>query len=219
MCDSIAAPLTITLRSMRARHDGAEVLLQILLENGEHKEQKTLVLTTEQYCELKPTRGLISEETYEKIEEASKLCEAVRTGEYLLSFGANSVQSLTRKLVQRGYQRDVALAAAQRLEGEGLIDEERDLRHEVEKCLRKLWGAKRIRTHLWSRGYASESMQSLDELLTQVDFEASCVALIKKHYGDLPEDREEQRRVVAFLSRYGYSISEIRSALKALKTE
>lgn len=212
-------PLTITVRSLRAQHEGSEVLLQVLLENGEHKEQKSLILTTEQYCELKPTRGIISEEEYDKLEEASQLCDALRTGEYLLSFGANSVQALSRKLVQRGYQRDVALSAACRLEQAGLINEERDLGREVERCLRKLWGSKRIRTHLWSRGYADEAMQGLDELLRQVDFEQNCATLIKKHYGGVPEDRDEQRRAVSFLSRYGYSISEIRSAFKALTTE
>ena len=195
-------PLTITVRSLRAQHEGTEVLLQVLLENGEQKEQKSLILTTEQYCELKPTRGVISEEEYDKLEEASQLCNALRTGEYLLSFGANSVQALSRKLVQRGYQRDVALSAACRLEQAGLINEERDLGREVERCLRKLWGSKRIRTHLWSRGYADEAMQGLDELLQQVDFEQNCATLVKKHYGGVPEDRDEQRRAVSFLSRY-----------------
>lgn len=211
-----ALPLTVTVRSLRAQNDGAEVLVQVLLENGEHQEQRSLPLTMEQYCALKPTRGVISEEAYERLEEASLFCRALRNGESLLSYGANSVQTLTRKLVQRGYPRDVASAAAAHLEARGLIDEEKDMKREVEKSLRKLWGAKRISAHLWSRGFDHEVLSALPALLEEVDFVANCVALVRKHYGALPDDAEELRRMTAFLSRYGYSLPEIRAAFRLL---
>ena len=209
-------PLTITVRALRAQHEGAEMLVQLLLENGEHQEQKSLVITTEQYCEFNLTRGPISEELYEQIEEAAELCRALRSGESLLSYGANSVQALTRKLVGKGYNREVAAQAAERLAGYGLIDEERDMQREVEKCLRKLWGSKRISAHLWSKGYAAETMQGLPTLLEDVDFSQNCAALIKKHYGEVPTDADENRRMIASLSRYGYSIGEIRDAIRLL---
>ena len=210
-------PLTITVRALRAQHEGAEMLVQLLLENGEHQEQKSLVITTEQYCEFNLTRGPISEELYEQIEEAAELCRALRSGESLLSYGANSVQALTRKLVGKGYNREVAAQAAERLAGYGLIDEERDMQREVEKCLRKLWGSKRISAHLWSKGYAAETMQGLPPLLEDVDFSQNCAALIKKHYGEVPTDADENRRMIASLSRYGYSIGEIRDAIRLLQ--
>ena len=209
----VASPLVITVRALRAQHEGAEMLVQLLLENGEHQEQKSLVITTEQYLEFNLTRGPIDEETYEKIEEAAELCRALRSGESLLSYGANSVQALTRKLIGKGYKRDVAALAAERLAGYGLIDEERDMQREVEKCLRKLWGAKRISAHLWSKGYAQETMHGLADLLSEVDFSKNCAMLIKKHYGEVPTDADEHRRMIASLSRYGYSIGEIRKAI------
>ncbi len=210
-------PLTITVRALRAQHEGAEMLVQLLLENGEHQEQKSLVITTEQYCEFNLTRGPITEELYEQIEEAAELCRALRSGESLLSYGANSVQALTRKLVGKGYKREVAAQAAERLAGYGLIDEKRDMQREVEKCLRKLWGSKRISAHLWSKGYATETMQGLSTLLEDVDFSQNCAALIKKHYGEVPTDADENRRMIASLSRYGYSIGEIREAIRLLR--
>lgn len=212
-------PLTITIRALRAQHEGAEMLVQLLLENGEHQEQKSLVITTEQYCEFNLTRGPINEETYEKIEEAAELCRALRSGESLLSYGANSVQALTRKLVGKGYKREVAAAAAERLAGYGLIDEERDMKREVEKCLRKLWGSKRISAHLWNKGYAPETMQGLSELLDDIDFSQHCAVLIQKHYGEVPTDVDEHRRMIASLSRYGYSIGEIREAIRLLREQ
>ena len=210
-------PLTITVRALRAQHDGAEVLVQVLLENGEHREQKSLPLTMEQYCEIKPQRGVISEEAYERIEAASQLCLALRSGENLLSYGANSVGLLTRKLMQRGYSREIATAATKRLESAGLIDEAGDVRREVEKCLRKLWGEKRISAHLWNRGFASEALADLPEILSQIDFEENCAALIRKKYGGVPTDRDELRRMTASLARYGYSIAQIRAAMRTFQ--
>ena len=66
----VASPLTITVRALRAQHEGAEMLVQLLLENGEHQEQKSLVITTEQYCEFNLARGPITEDVYEKLEQA-----------------------------------------------------------------------------------------------------------------------------------------------------
>ena len=212
----VTSPLSITIRALRAQHEGAEMLVQLLLENGEHQEQKSLIITTEQYCEFNLTRGPITEEIYERLEEAAELCRALRSGESLLSYGANSVQALTRKLVGKGYKREVAARAAERLAGYGLIDEERDMKREVEKCLRKLWGSKRISAHLWSKGYAAETMQGFSSLLEDVDFSQNCALLIQKHYGEVPTDADEHRRMIASLSRYGYSIGEIREAIRLL---
>ena len=185
-------PLTITVRSLRSQHEGAEILVGVLLESGGNKEQKNLPLTAEQYYEIKPTKGEISEEMYERLEEASQFCQALRCGEHLLSYGSNSAQTLARKLTQRGYSR------------------------EVEKCLKKLWGAKRISAHLWSKGFAGESMEELPEILEEVDFSANCAALIRKHYCESPEDPDEFRRMTASLARYGYSVGEIKNAIRIL---
>ncbi len=209
----------ITVRSLHAQNDGAEVALRILLENGERREERRLVLTTEQYCELKPVRGVISEERFDVLESAAQLCAAIRAGEHLLSYGANSVQALTQKLVRRGYMRETAACAAQRLGEMGLINESGDLRRELEKCLRKLWGAKRIRAHMWSRGFGTDAMGELPALLEEVDFVANCAALIRKHYGTPPQNADERRRMIASLGRYGYSLTEIREALSTAQTD
>ena len=108
----------------------------------------------------------------------------------------------------------IASSAAARLESRGLIDEERDVRREVEKCLRKCWGEKRIRAHLWGRGFGAEAISSLPEVFAEVNFVKNCAALIRKHYGQVPSDPTEQKRMIAFLSRYGYSLGEIRTAMR-----
>ena len=211
------AGMTITVRSLYAQNSGAEVALRILLENGEHREERRLILTTEQYCELKPVRGEITEEYYDTLEAAAQLCAAIRAGEHLLSYGANSERALTQKLVRRGYLHETAALAAKKLCEMGLIDEQGDLRRELEKCLRKLWGAKRIQAHLWSRGFGADAMSALPSLLDEVDFVSNCAALIRKHYGTVPNGADERRRMIASLGRYGYSLSEIRAAFAHLQ--
>ena len=207
----------ITVRSLYAQNEGSEIAVRVLLESGEHREERRLLITAEQYYELKPCKGVITEECYEQLEEASLLCNAIRSGENLLSYGANSVQMLSQKLMRRGFSRDVAQTAAQKLQAMGLIDEQSDLRRELEKCLRKLWGAKRIRAHLWSRGFASDAMTELPSLLEEVDFASNCAALIRKHYVGIPKDADERRRMLASLSRYGYSITEIQAAISLVE--
>ena len=217
MNDAMMHPMTVRIARLRVQNANSEVAVQVVFENGEHREQKSLLLTMEQYCEIKPVKGEISEEQYEALEQASELCMALRCGEHLLSYGSNSVMTLTRKIMQRGFSNQVASEAARKLCEMGLIDEVADVRREVEKCVRKLWGAKRISAHLWNRGFASESLAELPALLAQIDFSENCAKLINKHYGGIPEDADEHRRMTAGLCRYGYSIGEIREACRMLE--
>lgn len=211
--------LKITIRHLRAQNNGAEISVGVLLENGEHCEQKNMIVTTEQYTEWKLCRGEISEETYELLEDATLLCKAMRNGEHLLAYGANTKQMLARKLTQKGYSREISERAAERLCEMGLLNEDNDLRREVEKCLRKLWGEKRIVSHLWNRGFSADTMTSLPMLLEEVDFALNCKMLIRKHYGGVPSDINEQRRMIAGLSRYGYSLGEIKNAIRQVLEE
>ena len=211
-----SASIRIVITRLRVQNANSEVAVRISLESGEHREQKDLPLTMEQYCDLRPVKGEISEEQYEALERASELCMALRCGEHLLSYAPSSRLMLTRKIMQRGFSNKIASEAAEKLSEMGLIDEAADVRREVEKCVRKLWGAKRISAHLWSRGFASESLSDLGELLAGVDFSENCARLIEKHYGGVPAEESEHRRMINGLCRYGYSLTEIREACRML---
>ena len=62
--------LQISILRITSQNAGSEVSIRVVLENGEHREQKSLVLTMEQYCEIKPMKGRIEEETYDLLCEA-----------------------------------------------------------------------------------------------------------------------------------------------------
>ncbi|MBQ9805935.1 MAG: RecX family transcriptional regulator [Clostridia bacterium] len=210
--------LSITLRSITSQNNGSEVALRILIECDEHREERRLILSMDQYLEQKPTKGELTEEAFEALEAAAELCRAIRAGEHLLAYGGNTVQMLMQKLIRRGFSRAVAMQAAEELQRMGVINERRDMERELEKCLHKLWGAKRINAQMWARGFGVDAMAELPSLLESIDFVPRCAALIRKHYGEVPADGDEQRRMIAWLARYGYSLQEIRAAMRQIQT-
>lgn len=209
-----SAPLKITIESIRAKNDGEEMQITVVIENEFARDVRKLVILTEQYCALKPKKGAVTEEQFEALETAARLCGALRSGQSSLSYGSASVLHLTQKIMRHGYSKEEAAAAAERLRDAGLINEDAQLEHEVEKCLRKLWGARRIQNHLWAKGFAKETLASLPALLAPVDFAENCAALIRKRCGSLPGEQEERKKLFAALVRYGYSPDEIRAAFR-----
>ena len=206
--------LRILLRSVRAQNGGEQIALSVTLESGEQSETRSFLLTAGQYCELRLQKGELTEEELDALERASRLYGAIRCGENLLSYGANSVRTLTGKIMRHGYSGEEAAEAAAYLESIGLINEVSDMEREVEKCLRKYWGAERIRSHLWSRGYSKETLEQVPRTLEEVDFVENCRCLIRKHFGGPPENREERDRMTASLYRYGYRFEEIKRAMR-----
>ena len=211
--------LKISIASIRALNGGAEMQITAVMENGSARDVQKLVILTEQYCSLNPKKGSITEEQFEALESAARLCGALRSGQSALSYGSASVLHLTQKIMRRGYSKEEASAAAERLREAGLINEDEHLAREVEKCLRKLWGARRIRSHLWTKGFSKETLEALPALLDAVDFPENCAALIRKHCGALPADAAERKKLYASLARYGYSPEEIREAFRRMTAQ
>lgn len=211
------APLVITVGDIREQSGGDAVAISVLLAAGTRSEHRTLVIGVSDYAALKPRKGTVTEEEFEALEAAARLFGAMRCGEKLLAYGANTRLMLVRKIMRHGYSREESETAAARLLAFGLIDEEGDLRREVEKCLRKLWGEGRIRNHLYARGFSREAMETLQAVLSEVDFPENCRRLIEKQYGTLPQSGDEERRMVACLYRYGYRMDDIRTAVRMLR--
>jgi len=209
----------ILLRTLRAENNGERISLGISLENGEQSESRTLVISAEQYCELNLKRGELTEEIFDRIEEASRFYAAIRCGENLLSYGPATAQALTAKIMRHGHGKAESVAAAAYLRERGLINESEDLRRELEKCLRKHWGAGRIRSHLWTKGFDKATLEELPLLLEEVDFTEHCASLIRKHFGGAPADKAERNRMTASLYRYGYTLSEIKQAFALMCEE
>ena len=195
-----SAPLTVTVRDIREQSDGGAVALSVVLAAGDRSECRTLVIGVADYAVLKPRKGTVTEEDFEALEAAARVWGAMRCGEKLLAYGANTRLMLIRKIMRHGYSREEAETAAERLSGMGLIDEENDLRNQ-----------------LFTRGFSRETMELLPEVLSEVDFAENCRRLIEKQYGGLPQDGDEERRMIACLYRYGYRMDDIRAAVRGLR--
>ena len=204
----------IEVKSIRTADNGGTILIDVLLTSDEDgkKEERSLLLLPEQYRELKIRRGLITREQFDAAEEASVLCQAVRRGRYLLSFGANSSSALCLKLRRKGFPADVAAAAVGIIQSEGAIDEGRDAVRQAELRVRHGEGRQRILSHLRSKGYGSAAIAEAEKYLDGVDFASLCRKVIEKKYGSLPTDRDDRQKCIASLRRLGFTFGQIRQA-------
>ena len=211
--------MKIEIISVSAMSEGAEMLLSLVISNDEGKrERKKILLFTEQYLELGLRRGsIIDEDTFEKLEEMSKLCLAMRKGSDLLSYSASSQVRLAQRLRSKGIDKKSAVAAAERLGEMGLINEEHDVERLVSSCVKKLWGKKKIYRELCAKGYEKEIVSR--ELSTIGDdvWVENCVALFRKKHKTFTNDPAVQKKIIASLARNGYSFSEIKRAIEIIE--
>ena len=207
--------MDIKIVSVNAVSEGAEMLLTISISGEMGKvEKRKLLIFTEPYFDLKLFRGaVIDEETFDKLEEISRRCKAMKKGSELLAYSASSERRLVQRLVSKGIDKDSASYAASSLKRMGVINEELDVEGAVKTYLKKLWGKKRIYKELCAKGYEKEYITSALEMIEDDIFEQNCALLFKRKYKTLPSDPAEQKKIIASLLRYGYSFAEIKKAI------
>ena len=191
------------------------ICIKILISDGEHSERKSLVVSEEDFADLGLCAGAdLSTDVYEQLDAAAEHFEAVRRGIYLLSYGANSRQSLAIKLRRRGYDKQLAEDVAGELYRRGYINECADAEGVIRACLARKYGKKRIIAKLHERGYDNEVIFRAFDNFGEIDYTANCAELIRKKYKYLPEERAELDKLIGALVRYGYSYGEIKGALE-----
>lgn len=211
--------MKIEIISVSALSEGAEMLVTVAMSDGENRvEKRKLLLFTEQYLDLGIRKGsIIDEDCFERLDQFSRECKAIRKGSDLLSYSASSKVRLAQRLYSKGIDKESAESAAEHLEKMGLINEGLDVERQVASCLKKLWGKKRIYRELCAKGYEREIVQEEISMLDDEIIVQNCVALMKKKYKVIPEDPSERKKVVAALTRYGYTFSEIKTAFRIIQ--
>ena len=208
--------MTISLTELKAINGGDEVCVTIELKEGENKEIKKLFLLASQYASLRIRKGEISEERFDEIAHAADIASAYKKGLFLLGYGACSEKKLKFKLKTKGFSEGISNEAVEMLVRAGYIDEKSDAERELEKCLSKLWGKKRIIAHLYTKGFATSAIDEASKVLDTVDFVENCRKLILKDHKDQLEAAREDialmTKLCATLQRMGYSFSEIKEA-------
>lgn len=211
--------MKIEVISVSAVSEGSEIVLTLSISNGEGKsEKRKFLLFTDQYLELGIGKGSVLDgDTFDRIEELSKLCVAIRKGTHLLSYSSSSKTRLALRLRQKGIDRESAEQAVEHLSSLGAINEELDVDRAVASCLKKLWGKKRIYRELCAKGYDRSIVASALETLDEETMVQNCVALFRKKHKHFPSDPDTQKKIISSLARYGYSFSEIKRALEIIE--
>ena len=195
-----------------------EIAVSIEMRAADRSEKRRLVIPSETYIELGLSKGECSRELYDTLEREAEIYTAYRRGLAILGYGACSKRMLTSKLIAKGIDRSIATIAVERIEERGYIVEDASARREAERCAAKLWGESRIRAHLASKGYGKDAvddaMFSLED--AGVDFEENCVKLVESKCKCIPTDRLALQKLIASISRYGYSLGEVKSAINTV---
>lgn len=203
---------SISITRIARAEDETLVTLSVTIAADGRKDKRWFLVPEKFFFEERLRKGEITPETFERIESESKKCRAYLRGANILGYGVNSEKKLTEKLQKRGFDRETATSAAKKLKNDGFIDEEKDATACANACVRKLWGKRRIAAKLYEKGFEEEAIKSALDSLETVDFTENCKKLISKKMKALPTDRKELDKLTAFLIRYGYSLSEIKSA-------
>lgn len=207
--------MRIEIISVSALEGGAEMMLKVRMSDGERSSVRSLLIFTDKYLELGLRRGaVIDEAAFDELERVSERCRAIKKGGDLLSYSAVSKAQLARKLRQRGFDAENAAEAAEYLETASLIDERSNVKSIISASMKKLWGRKRIYSELIRRGYDRATVGEELGLIDVEEFIENCKRLILKRAGNVPADPVGTRKLIAFLTRYGYSFSEIKAAIE-----
>ena len=195
-----------------------EIAVSIEMRAADRSEKRRLVIPSEIYIELGLAKGECSRELYDALEREAEIYTAYRRGLAILGYGACSKRMLTSKLISKGIDRSIAGIAVEKIESRGYIAEDASARREAERCAAKLWGESRIRAHLNSKGYGKDAvddaMFSLED--AGVDFEENCVRLVESKCKCIPTDKLAMQKLIASISRYGYSLSEVKNAINTV---
>ena len=212
--------MTFEITAVRSAPNDS-VAVEITVGNGENSCKETFVISARTHADMHIYKGSCTQELYDTLELESKIHAAFLRGVYILGFGNCSEKMLLSKLIQKGFDKESCSMAITRIRERGYIDDRSGAIREAEKCAQKLWGTNRIRADLIQKKYSSEDIDAAIFALedAQIDFEESCAKLIDKKYPALPTERTEIQKLIASISRYGYSISQIKSAYATVSHE
>ncbi len=218
--------VSITITQLVPRRMGEEVELTVKLsDGGGHEETRKLVLSSKMLFEIGNIGGErlpyeLTPEQFDTLEYDAKLWEAIKKGLDLLSYGDNTKSALTTKLRSRGFDKYISADAAEYLAALGYIDERRILERVVEQLANiKLYGKSRIKSELYKKGISREVLtEHLGRCFDEIDFEENLMKLVKRKCDfEALSDRKYRESFYAAMYRLGYTVSEVRAALREME--
>ena len=160
----------------------------------------------------------LDEVRFEELIDLSKVTLAINKGLDLLNFSICSKKGIKDKLVMKGFDKQTAEKASEYLDENGFINEKSQAESYVmDMAQKKLYGKNRIKIELLKKGYRQDIINEvLDN--SELDFEEICRTRIETtmRKEDFSDKKSASKNVNA-LMRYGFTFSEIKSALRKIK--
>lgn len=174
-----------------------------------------MLVSEEQYERFDIDEGdVIDDEYFLKIREEMLFDNARRHAFAILSSGENNKRSLVSKLHKKGFAYDLCDKIALYMENRGYINEKKQIGLLCDTFLKKKFGKIKIINELVTRGYKREEVSEFAKTeLENVDFAGNCAYIIEHKYVPFPSDKEELRKMMGALMRYGYTVSDIKEAI------
>jgi regulatory protein len=132
----------------------------------------------------------------------------------LLARREHSAGELKTKLLERGYESTAVEAVLSSLAQEKLLSDERFVQEFVAARVRRGSGPMKIRAELRGRGVEGELADLALAALKGASAEGAAAARRKRFGAELPKDMPERARQARFLQQRGFSMDDIRKALK-----
>ena len=203
-----------------SRRDDGRVLVCLTVGNKSGSEDVEFLILDELFDAIlrEVESGEISMDTVAMLDEYASVTAAFSSACSSLSFTQCSERALFRKLVAKGYSKNVCEAAIAIVISRGYIDEVSTAVRRAEIMVSKLWGRSRIFAKLCEEGFSDGAMEEVSAFLEDVDFVEGCVCVIRKKRVSVPVECREREKMYASLSRLGYSSSEIKAAIGRIKS-
>ena len=160
----------------------------------------------------------IPESTYAAILKQLRSAALIKCGSLLGDMDC-SASALKSKLIRAGFPDETAEEAVREMENAGYVDDRRYADNYIRYHLKE-HGVARIRMELLRKGVASslieETLAALEEDGSVRDQEREQILRLmeKRHYDPQTADRDESRKMAAYLMRRGYSSEMIRSMMR-----
>ena len=195
---------------------GERVVLRISVSSPSGSEETEMVILSEHFGKMDLSLGMLDAEIMTEIEYWSEVARAYFSACSSFAYTPSSLSALQKKLVQKGFPKDVASDAIESVNSRGFVDESQIALRRAQICVDKKWGRQRILMKLKEEGFGDDSLDEAKGFLDTVNFAENCAALIKRKFGELPEDRHDRELMYASLSRMGYSTSDMREAQRLI---
>lgn len=157
----------------------------------------------------------IDEETLLELENEIHRRRAFNKAVDLLAMREHCRREIVTKLIQRGYEKEIAEDTADRLEDYGYLSDER-YAHLFAKELkeRKKYGKGRIKQEFMRKGIDRDIIENIMYEIEE-NPEEEIIVLLGKKYPRFSEDEKIKNRAINALMRYGFRLQDIKKAMNS----